>query len=168
MFTWVCPPVAANFFSLVRRYPCVLTTLTHFINQPWLSELIRHFLYNQINPEALICGSDIDLLLCPDAPDGVMVYPSTVATFYALSDWSSASSMKHKRICSVASWCSGPTRQDCVFLNGDNDLPGFCGLHTACILLLFSFKYGWHITFPCMLVSWFTPVDDKLYPETGM
>ena len=76
--------------------------------------------------------------------------------------------MKRERIRSVSSRRGGPARIDCIFVNGDPIQPGFPRLHAARVLLFFSFKYGSQITFPCALVTWFSPVGDEPCPDTGM
>ncbi|KAI0309212.1 hypothetical protein OF83DRAFT_1023500, partial [Amylostereum chailletii] len=58
----------------------------------------------------------------------VAVFPSAVALFYAPSDASGSGGMHHERIRSTASWCHGPARCDCAFIEKDPDLPGFRGL----------------------------------------
>ncbi|KAF8135913.1 hypothetical protein K438DRAFT_1433878, partial [Mycena galopus ATCC 62051] len=53
---------------------------------------------------------------------------SAVAKFYAPSDHSGLHGMLHERIRAVRSWRGGPARHDCVFVEGNPDLPGFRGL----------------------------------------
>ncbi|KAJ6548029.1 hypothetical protein B0H10DRAFT_2202662 [Mycena sp. CBHHK59/15] len=70
---------------------------------------------------------------------GTKFCPSVVlqAVFYALSDVSSVGGMHHEHIRATKSWYHGPPRNDCVFLEHDKDLPGFHGLHTAHVHMLF-------------------------------
>ncbi len=75
--------------------------------------------------------------------------------------------MHRERIHAVPSWRSEGPQNDCVFLDGDPMLPGFRGLHAARVLLLFSFKFQ-RVRYPCALVSWFQPVDNKPDEDTGM
>ncbi|EKM57346.1 uncharacterized protein PHACADRAFT_172980 [Phanerochaete carnosa HHB-10118-sp] len=142
-------------------------TLAHTLGHPTLSELIRRFLYDLIHPQADTPGSDVDISPCPDAPPRIIVYPSAIATYYAPSDWSGSSGMRHERIRSVPSWRGEPKRQDCVYVNADSSVPGFSGLHAARVLLFFAFKHA-GVTLPCTLVTWFSPVSNTPCQDTGM
>lgn len=42
------------------------------------------------------------------------------------------------------------------------------GMHVAQVLLLFSFRYGRGVEYPCALVHWFALVDDMPDPLTTM
>ncbi|KAJ7937838.1 hypothetical protein B0H13DRAFT_1588254, partial [Mycena leptocephala] len=64
-------------------------------------------------------------------------------------------------------WRGGAPRYDCVFVEGDPDLAGYCGLIAARALLFMSFKYH-GITYPCALVIWFSPIEDEPWPDVGM
>ncbi|KAJ6619563.1 hypothetical protein B0H10DRAFT_1793436 [Mycena sp. CBHHK59/15] len=75
--------------------------------------------------------------------------------------------MLHERIRAVHSWRGGPARYDCMFVEGDPDLPGFRGLLAARVLLFMSFKHR-GITYPCMLVTWFSAIGDEPCPDVGM
>ncbi|KAJ7654883.1 hypothetical protein B0H17DRAFT_956665, partial [Mycena rosella] len=56
---------------------------------------------------------------------------------------------------------------DCVFVEGDPDLPGFRGLLAARVLLFMSFKHR-GISYPCALVTWFPAIGDEPCPNVGM
>ncbi|PSR79321.1 hypothetical protein PHLCEN_2v7076 [Hermanssonia centrifuga] len=142
----------------VRGYPGRLEALAEYIHLPQLRELTQRFLYEELNPG--YSGSQIALDQCPDITSHISVFPSAIATFYAPSDYSGIGGMHRERIRAVPSWRSEGPRNDCVFLDGDPMLPGFCGLHAARVLLLFSFKFQ-RVRYPCALVSWFQPVDNK-------
>ncbi|KAJ7934851.1 hypothetical protein B0H13DRAFT_1854847 [Mycena leptocephala] len=51
-------------------------------------------------------------------------------------------------------------RYDCVFVEGDPDLPGFRGLLAARVLLFLSFKHL-GIIYPCAVVTWFSAIGDE-------
>ncbi|KAJ7687975.1 hypothetical protein B0H16DRAFT_1354306, partial [Mycena metata] len=72
-----------------------------------------------------------------------------------------------ERIRAVRSWRGGPARYDTIFVEQDGDLPGFCGLLTARVLLFFSFKHD-HIEYPCALVTWLAAIGDPPCPDVGM
>lgn len=162
----ICTLTALIF--LVRGLPRDLATMAEALGHPELPELIRRFLYDQFHPFGELNGDTVDLSLCPPAPERIKVFPSAVATFYAPSDHSGIRGLKRERIRSVSSWRGGPARRDCVFISGDDDLPGFRGLHAARVLLFFSIKLSKHVTIPCALVNWFSPVGDEPCADTGM
>ncbi|KAJ6629704.1 hypothetical protein B0H10DRAFT_2381236 [Mycena sp. CBHHK59/15] len=153
----------------VRRYPKNPIALAQHLDLPQLVPLIRRFLYLQDNPD-----HDLDIPLirvplddCPDAPSSVKVFPSAIAKFYAPSDQSGVRGMLRERIRAVRSWRGGAPRYDCVFVEGDPDLPGFRGLLAARVLLFMSFKHL-GVTYPCALVTWFSAIGDEPCPDVGM
>jgi hypothetical protein len=137
------------------------------MDQPRLHELIRRFLFDQLNPDAPLPGARIQLDQCPEFSERVFLYNSARAVFYAPSDVSGVGGMHHERIRATKSWYRGPARYDCVFLEHDKELPGFRGLHAARVRMLFRFKYH-GIDYPCALIHWFTARGDQPCPETGM
>ncbi|KAJ6570030.1 hypothetical protein B0H10DRAFT_2237990 [Mycena sp. CBHHK59/15] len=153
----------------VRRYPKNPIALAQHLDLPQLVPLIRRFLYLQDNPD-----HDLDIPLirvplddCPDAPSSVKVFPLAIAKFYAPSDQSGVRGMLRERIRAVRSWRGGAPRYDCVFVEGDPDLPGFRGLLAARVLLFMSFKHL-GVTYPCALVTWFSAIGDEPCPDVGM
>ncbi|KAJ6608151.1 hypothetical protein B0H10DRAFT_1955616 [Mycena sp. CBHHK59/15] len=136
------------------RYPKNLDSLAQYLNLPRLVPLIRHFLYAQDNPDRdfNIPLANIPLDDCPDAVSRIKVFPSAVAKFYAPSDQSGIAGMLREHIRAVHSWHGGPPRYDCVFVEGDPELPGCRGLIAARVLLFMSFKYR-GVTYPCALVT---------------
>ncbi|KAJ7761559.1 hypothetical protein DFH07DRAFT_867708 [Mycena maculata] len=153
----------------VRGYPRDPVALAERLKLPGLVPLIRRFLYSQINPDHddNIPLTDISLDACPDVPSSIKVFPSAVAKFYAPSDQSGMRGMLRERIRAVRAWRGGAPRYDCVFVEGDPDLPGFRGLLAARVLLFMSFKYL-GITYPCALVTWFSSIGDGPCPDVGM
>ncbi|KAF7349140.1 hypothetical protein MVEN_01436200 [Mycena venus] len=153
----------------VRRCPREPNALARHLDLPTLVPLVRRFLYAQANPDRDydIPLSDIPLDDCPDAPGSIKVFPSAIAKFYAPSDQSGIAGMLCERIRAVRSWRGGPARHDCVFVEGDPDLPGFRGLLAACVLLFMSFKHR-GVTFPCALVTWFSAIGEEPCPDVRM
>ncbi|KAJ7930653.1 hypothetical protein B0H13DRAFT_2228231 [Mycena leptocephala] len=153
----------------VRGYPKNPDALAQHLNLPHLVPLVRRFLYGQDNPDRDfdVPLANIPLDDCPDAPGSIKVFPSAAAKFYAPSDQSGIAGMLRERIRAVRSWRGGPSRHDCVFVEGDPELPGFRGLLAARILLFMSFKYR-GVTYPCALVTWFSAIGDEPCPDVGM
>lgn len=152
---------------LAHGYPRHIGPLATHIGLPTFPHLLRRFLYDQLNPRAAITGADAAIHDCPMFAGKVKVYPSAGVTFYAPSDPSSISGLRRERIRSVRSWRRGPARRDCVFIQKDENLLGFRGLHAARLQLLFSFAYR-GVTYPCALVQWFVPLGDEPCEDTGM
>ncbi|THH12620.1 hypothetical protein EW146_g7529 [Bondarzewia mesenterica] len=121
-----------------RGYPKHLHALAEKINRPDLPNLIRRFLFDQLNPDADAPGADVDLANCPHYDGKVSVFHSALAIFYSPSDPSGVGGMHRHRIRSVPSWHNGPPRNDCVFVQM-NAAPGMRGLHAAQVLLFFFF-----------------------------
>ncbi|KAJ7465494.1 hypothetical protein FB451DRAFT_1178975 [Mycena latifolia] len=154
----------------IRRYPKEPFALAQHLRLPKLVPLIRRFLYLQNNPDHDLDGTplaQIPLEDCPDAPSRVKAFPSAIAKFYAPSDQSGIRGMLRERIRAVRSWRGGAPRYDCVFVEGNPNLPGFQGLLAARVLLFMSFKHG-GITYPCALVTWFSVIGDAPCPDLGM
>ncbi|KAI0054850.1 hypothetical protein BV25DRAFT_1873266 [Artomyces pyxidatus] len=151
----------------VRGLPSDVEELADVVGHPRLPELIRRFLFEQVNPGQDVSGMDVPLEDCPEFSGRVSIFPSAVATYYAPSDMCGVGGMHRERIRSVQSWRRGPPRRDCAFIERDANLPGFRGLHAVRVLLFMSLKYNGRL-YPCALVSWFSPIDDVPCPDTGM
>ncbi|KDQ49176.1 hypothetical protein JAAARDRAFT_88377, partial [Jaapia argillacea MUCL 33604] len=76
-----------------RGYPRNVNDLTTFIGQPKFPELIRRFLFDQLNPNSEIPSSAIALDDLPYFTGSVSVFHSAVARFYAPSDLCGAGGM---------------------------------------------------------------------------
>ncbi|KAH9849164.1 hypothetical protein C2E23DRAFT_737876 [Lenzites betulinus] len=153
----------------VRGFPKTTEGVADIVNTPNLPELIRRFLYVQVNNDIdFQAGGEVDLNLCPPAPTRLAVYPSALAVFYAPSDNSGVRGMKKERIRSCLSWRGGPPRHDCAFVVDDDTLPGFRGLAVVRVFLFFSFKHGNGTVYPCALVSWFVLSKNTPCEDTGM
>ncbi|KAI0072467.1 hypothetical protein K474DRAFT_1686626 [Panus rudis PR-1116 ss-1] len=151
----------------LRNYPTHPVELAMHLDLLQLPILIRRFLFEQLNPYSDASSVEVDIDDCPPIPNSIHIYPSAVSTYYSPSDPCGVGGMHRERIRAVSSWRSGAGRQDCIFVEKDPDLPGFRGLHVARVLLFFQFKcFG--RTFPCALVTWFSPVSDMPDETTGM
>ncbi|KAJ7255147.1 hypothetical protein C8J57DRAFT_1437087 [Mycena rebaudengoi] len=148
----------------VCKYPRNADALAQHLNLPDLVPLIHRFLYLQDHPDH---DPDIPLDECPDAPNSVRVFLSAVAKFYVPSDQSGVHGMLRECIRAVRSWHGGAPWYDCVFVEGDPDLPGFQGLLAAHVLLFMSFKHM-GILYPCALVTWFSTMGDDPCPDVRM
>ncbi|KAF7333067.1 hypothetical protein MVEN_02371300 [Mycena venus] len=153
--------------TILGEVPRDVHHLAVHIGQPRLHELIRRFLYDQLNPDAATAGGQAPISDCPEFSERIYVFNSARAVFYAPSDVCGVGGMHHERIRATKSWYRGPPRYDCVFIEHDTDAPGFRGLHAARVFLLFRFKFR-NIDYPCALVHWFSVHGQEPCPDTNM
>jgi hypothetical protein len=154
----------------VRGYPTSVGALATHIGQPRFTELLRRFLYDQLNPNAAISGNDVPLEQCPNFSGRIYVFHSAVARFFAPSDLCGAGGMYQERIRCNPGWRGEYARYDTIFVQTGPDAvggPGMKGMVIGRVRLLFSFTSG-HTRHPCALVEWFIPMDDKVDEDTGM
>ncbi|KAF7301047.1 hypothetical protein MIND_00668600 [Mycena indigotica] len=80
----------------VRKVPRDIHQLARYVHQPRLHELIRRFLFEQLNPEQAATEDIIPLDDCPDFAERVYIYTSARAVFYAPSDICGIGGMRHE------------------------------------------------------------------------
>ncbi|KAF7338931.1 hypothetical protein MVEN_01969200 [Mycena venus] len=134
-----------------RSFPKDVTRLAAHIGQPRLHELIRRFLYDQINPDSAIPSSHVPIDSCPRFNPPINSFLSAVARFYAPSDLCGAGGMYRERIRANPNWHRQYPRYDTVFVVTDADLPGMQGMVVGRVHLFFSFTYEDNY-YPCALV----------------
>jgi hypothetical protein len=150
--------------STARGYPNSIEALAALIDQPRFPELVRRFLYDQLNPGTDISSGDIPLHRCPVFGERVSVYHSAVARFFAPSDLCGAGGMYRETIRSNPNWRDEYARHDTVFIEtGEGNMRG---MRIGRVRLFFSFRYH-RMHYPCALVEWFIP-DDEPDEDTGM
>ncbi|KAH7906149.1 hypothetical protein BJ138DRAFT_1016682 [Hygrophoropsis aurantiaca] len=150
-----------------RGYPKNVEDLATHINQPRLPELIRRFLYDQINPDAPISSADVTLEQCPNFSGRIAVFHSAIARFYAPSDLCGAGGMRREYIRSNPSWRGDYVRRDTVFITTHSEDEGMYGMVVGRVYLFFSFSFCDSI-YPCALVHWFVPIGGEADDQTGM
>jgi hypothetical protein len=163
---FICYQLAYVDMRIIER-KCGVDALAGAVNQPNLCELIRRFLYDQLNPDGPLTSDDVPLVFLPWFDSQISVHTSAVAIFHAPSDPSSISGMRRERIQAVSSWRKGPPRYDTVFVNADATAEGMRGLYVGRVHLLFAFQFrGTH--YPCALIRWFRFTGDGPDEDTGM
>ncbi|KAJ7159107.1 hypothetical protein C8R43DRAFT_1124740 [Mycena crocata] len=146
-----------SFIMDLRKVPRNVHELAAYLEQPRLCELIRRFLFDQLNPDAPVSGGHIALDQCPDfSTERVFIFNSARAVFYAPSDVSGVGGMHHERIRATKSWYRGPARFGSVISS-----------HAARVRLFFRFKFR-DVEYPCALIHWFSARGDNPCPDTGM
>ena len=137
---------------------------------PDLQIHIRRFLYDQLNPNSEVFGTDVDLNLCPEISLTlhVQVYHLASTVYHAPSDLSGIGGMRRKYIRATPNWRrKGVSRNDCVFVEREPENEGFQALGVAQVQMFFAFHHD-GILYPCALVRWFETYGDQPCPETGM
>ena len=166
----VCNGVQSDSYWLIlyvaRGYPHNLDDLAQIIDQPRFPEVLRRFLWDQLNPDPR-SPHDVPLDECPRFGGHINIYPSAVARFYAPSDLCGAGGMYRERIWSTPKWRGEYPRYDTVLVETDAELPGMHGVLVGRVLLFFSFSFR-DQNCQCALVHWFIPVGDEPDDETGM
>jgi hypothetical protein len=142
------------------------------IGQRDLPDLVRHFLFYQLNPDSNIEPDALLLEQCPVLWDSrVSVFHFATATFRAPSNPSGPGGMYRESIRSTPHWTRGDIvgpRRDCVFVDaGQSDAPGMRGLLIARVYLFFRFSFA-GVEYPCALVHWYTTVSTEPDSSTGL
>jgi hypothetical protein len=151
---------------LARGYPHAAEALGNHIQEPRFVELLRRFLYEQVNPNTGASSADVSLDRCPSFIGNISVFHSAVARFYAPSDLCGAGGMYRERIRSNPRWRGEYARYDTMFVETNAELKGMPGMAIGRARLLFSFKF-WGKVYPCALVHWFASFDEP-DGDTGM
>jgi len=158
--------------ALTRDYPPTLTALGIKIGQHDLPDLVRHFLFYQLNPDSDIEPDALLLEQCPVLWDSrVTVFHSATAIFRAPSNPSGPGGMYREVIRSTPWWAKGEVagpRRDCVFVDGgEPDKLGMQSLLVARVYLFFRFSYA-DVEYPCALVHWYSTVGTEPDGSTGL
>jgi hypothetical protein len=175
MLSWLALGVSITCFGTVleakcnpaHSYPRLLPDLATHISQPSLPTLIRHFLYDQLNPDGPLTSSEVPLDACPLVSGPISVFHSAVATFFAPSDNSGIWGMRHERIRSTPVWRKKAPRRDCAYAINDQNKEGFLGMSIVRIHLLFSFGHL-GVEYPCALVEWYERTGQQPDEDIGM
>ena len=154
--------------TIARGYPKALTLLSYHLDEPKLQEFIQRFLYDQLYPDAEVCGMDALIDTCPALPPDlrINIYHSASATYYAPSDLSGIGGMHREYIKATPSW-KGKPRYDCIFIDKEPELDGFAGLHVARAKTFLSFSID-ETFYPCALVEWFSTYGPEPCNDTGL
>ncbi|KAJ7629896.1 hypothetical protein B0H17DRAFT_1164262 [Mycena rosella] len=131
-----------------------------------IPELVRRFLYDQLNPDSDIPSTQIPLDSCPQFNGRVSVFLSAVARFYAPSNLCGAGGMYRERIRANLDWRGQYPRYDTVFVVYAA-VAGMPGMAIGRTLLFFSFTYG-DFHYPCALIHWHRRLGHAPDDATGM
>jgi hypothetical protein len=146
-----------------RGYPSTAEALATHIQEPRFVELLRRFVYEQVNGAS---SADVPLDDCPSFVGAISIFHSAIARFYAPSDLCGAGGMYRERIRSNPNWHGEYARYDTMFVVLDAELDSMPGMAIGRARLLFSFKFR-NKVYSCALVHWLVPLDDP-DEDTGM
>ncbi|KAG1830978.1 hypothetical protein DFJ58DRAFT_719599 [Suillus subalutaceus] len=124
---------------------------------PHLYNLLRRFLFEQVNPDDQRSPFEVPLASCPRFDGKIQVFNSASSTFYAPSDRSGIGGMCREHIRACPLWRNEAPRYDCVFVNTD----------AARVMCFFSLTFE-AVSYPCAVVCWFDKADDRPDEDTGM
>ncbi|KAI0354066.1 hypothetical protein OH77DRAFT_1482399 [Trametes cingulata] len=151
-----------------RQYPRTAQPLGDQIGCAALPELVRRFLFYQLNQGSNVSPADLQLDHCPPLrKHSVRVFHSAEAVFRAPSDPTGDFGIRHELIRATNSWRKGPPRYDCVFVNRDSGRRSLLGMDVARVRLLFDLHDRGEV-YHCALVHWFSRVNDAPHEDTGM
>ncbi|KAG1888514.1 hypothetical protein F4604DRAFT_2023854 [Suillus subluteus] len=153
--------------TLQRKRARTIAALAIELSIPHLSNLLRHFLFGQLNPNDPCDPSEVPLAYCPHFDDKISVFNSACSRFFAPSDLSGIGGMRHEYIRACPIWRNEHPRFDCVFVNMNADLDGMRGMSIARVLTFFSFTYKQEL-YSCAVVQWFDTIGDLPNEDTGM
>ncbi|KAG2109141.1 hypothetical protein DEU56DRAFT_975209 [Suillus clintonianus] len=134
---------------------------------PQLPNLLRRFLFTQLNPDDPRDPSEVPLTCCPQYNDKISVFNSACSRFFAPSDPSGIGGMRREYVRACPIWRNEYPRYDCVFVNTNPDLDGMRGMDVARVLSFFSFTYKAEL-YPCAVVRWFDTIGDSPNEDNGM
>ncbi|KAG1720676.1 hypothetical protein EDB19DRAFT_1917810 [Suillus lakei] len=120
------------------------TELAVELSIPQLPNLLRHFLFTQLNPNDPRDPSEVPLTCCPQYDGKISVFNSACSRFFAPSDPSGIGGMRREYIRACPIWRNEHPRYDCVFVNTNPDLDGM------------------------RVVRWFDTVGDSPNEDNGM
>ncbi|KAG1847593.1 hypothetical protein F4604DRAFT_1975538 [Suillus subluteus] len=144
--------------TLQHNHARTIAALAIELSIPHLSNLLRHFLFGQLNPNDPHDPSEVPLTYCPHFDDKISVFNSACSRFFAPSDLSGIGGMRCEYIRACPIWRNEHPRFDCVFVNTNADLD---------VLTFFSFTYKQEL-YSCAVVQWFDTIGDLPNEDTGM
>lgn len=151
------------------KYPRPLPRLQNYLGLPNLEDHIRRFLYDQLYPDSVLMGMEINIDACPHVDPNlhIKIYHSATSFFHAPSDTSGIGGMQREIIRATPSWQKGPPRHDCVYVESDSEKTGFEGLTVAQVHFFLSF-YHRNKLYQCAYVCWFETFGKAPCNITGL
>ncbi|KAG1802868.1 uncharacterized protein HD556DRAFT_1437932 [Suillus plorans] len=134
---------------------------------PHLYNILRRFLFKQVNPDDQRSPSEVPLASCPRFDGKIQVFNSASSIFYAPSDHSGIGGMRREHIRACPVWRNEAPRYDCVFVDTDAGVEGMGGMDIARVMCFFSFIFE-EVSYPCAVVRWFDKADNGPDEDTGM
>ncbi|KAH9912325.1 uncharacterized protein B0H18DRAFT_1088486 [Fomitopsis serialis] len=135
-------------------------------NQPHLLDLVRRFLFDQVDATDDIDSSMVDVSQCPQVFGKIAVYRTAHATFYAPSELSGDGGMHRELIRANPSWRGRP-RFDTVLININDNEPGMKGMAVGRVMGLMVITHS-GVRYPCALIDWYDKVVEDPSDVTGM
>ncbi|KAG2339139.1 hypothetical protein BDR05DRAFT_977855 [Suillus weaverae] len=150
-----------------RNCAQIVPDLSAELTIPHLYNLLRRFLFKQVNPDDQQSPFEVPLASCPRFNGKIQVFNSASSTFYAPSDRSGIGGMRREHIRACPLWRNEAPQYDCVFVNTDAGVEGMGGMEIARVMCFFSLTFE-AVSYPCAVVHWFDKADDRPDKDTGM
>ncbi|KAH8979151.1 hypothetical protein EDB92DRAFT_1955468 [Lactarius akahatsu] len=146
------------------RHASDVASLTNELKVPHLPRLINRFLCGQLDGNG---DHEDPNHTCPRYMGRICVFNCATTMFHTPSDPSNDQGMRHEVIWATPSWLKGKPCYDCIFVNSNNELHGMRRMEIARAIRFFSFVYL-GVTYPCILVHWFSRISEEPDEDTGM
>lgn len=156
-----------SYYLSERNYPRNIHDLATHVNQPRLPELVRRFLYDQVQDDPENIGSEVALDDCPIFNGNIRIFHSAIARFYAPSELCGSGGMHREHIRSTPLWRGLYARRDTVFVETDGGQAGMLGMAIGRVHLFLSFSHE-GVRYPCALIQWLVPIGDTPDDVTGL
>ncbi|KAG2030826.1 hypothetical protein BDR03DRAFT_936547 [Suillus americanus] len=150
MLDGTCLSAAA--LEVERKRTCTATALALELSVPHLPNLLRRFLFSQLNPNDPRDPSEVPLACCPQFEDKINVFNSACSRFFAPSDISGIGGMHREYIHTCLIWRNKHPWFDCVFVNTNPGLDDMRSMDVTRVLSFFSFTYKAQL-YPCAVVQ---------------
>ncbi|KAI9436911.1 hypothetical protein H4582DRAFT_2111949 [Lactarius indigo] len=141
-----------------------VTLLTDELKVPHLPRLINQFLCEQLDGNS---DHEDPNHTCLKYVSRICIFNHATAMFCTPSDPSNEQGMRQEVIQATPLWFKGTLHYDCIFVNSNNELHGMHEMKIAQAICFFSFMYL-SVTYPCVLVHWFSHISEEPDKDTGM
>lgn len=142
--------------ALARTFQC-----------PNFVTLCRRYLYDQIYDDPELSSETAALEDCPTLDDGIYVYTSASATFYAPSETAGPGGMHRELIRCSDAWRQEYRRRDTVLIQMDTSIEGFRGMLVGRVAAFLRITHE-GISYPCALINWFITQGEEPDDVTRM
>lgn len=136
------------------------------LGEAGLHDMLRAFLFDQLYAEGDFTSATVDPDEWPAFTSRLSIFTSASVSFYAPSELAGPGGMRREIVRSTSRWYNSYERRDTVIVQVGDEEDVLGGMLVARVLRFISF-YHEGIRYPCALVNWFIPEEER-DPVTGM